>query len=184
METPELAQALDFYQKGTRTGNGLKAFYGRKSIFSNFFPCYFKEGSTSYNCTEQMYQSEKCLFYGDPQAARSVMLQSDPVMMKRIGDRLTHSDPTREKEWLKHRAKSVMKAAVHLKFSQNHNLRNALKQTLENFVEANPHDSIWGIGLSLNNTKLLDREEWKGENWLGDILTDMRDKFLSEEAGQ
>ena len=133
-QAPELAQVLNFYKKGIRKGNGVTAFYVGKSIYSNFFPCFFKEGSTSYNCSEQMYQSEKCLFYGDAQSARAIMLQSDPVTMKRMGDKVSSCDPVREKEWLKHRAKTVMKTAVYLKFSQNQNLLNELKATTGKFV--------------------------------------------------
>ena len=47
-QAPELTQLLNFYKKGIRKGNGLIAFYGRISIYSNFFPCFFKEGSTLY----------------------------------------------------------------------------------------------------------------------------------------
>ena len=41
-QAPELAQVLNFYKKGIRKGNGVTAFYGRKSIYSNFFPCFFQ----------------------------------------------------------------------------------------------------------------------------------------------
>ena len=105
------------------------------------------------------------------------MLQSDPVTMKRIEDKPSSCDPVREKEWLKHREKTV-----YLKFSQNQNLLNELKETTGKFVEASQHDSTRGIELALNNTKTLDTEQWRGENWLGNILTDIRQKYIHKKT--
>ena len=66
--------------------------------------------------------------------------------MKRIGDKVSSCDPVREKEWLKHRAKTVMKTAVYLKFSQNQNLLNELKETTGNLWKQSQHNLTWGIG--------------------------------------
>ena len=110
------------------------------------------------------------------------MLQSDPVSMKRIGDNVTNNDPGRETDWLKLKAKAVMKTAVYLKFSQNPNLLTELKSTTGQFVEANKHDSNWGVGLALQNVKTLDPDQWKGENWLGNILTDIREQCINGEV--
>jgi predicted NAD-dependent protein-ADP-ribosyltransferase YbiA (DUF1768 family) len=35
------------------------------------------------------------------------------------------------------------------------------------FVEGNPHDGIWGVGLSWDDKKIEDRRNWKGQNRLG-----------------
>ena len=115
----ELAKMLSFYSKGLRRGNSIIAFHGRSSIYSNFYPCKVREGTTTYNCTKQMYQHEKCLYFGDPQAARTVMLKMDPVAMKRIGDKVAQNDPERKKQWHVHKSRNIMKTAVYLKFSQN-----------------------------------------------------------------
>ena len=173
----ELAEIINFFDKGIRRGNGFLAFHGRTSIYSNFFPATFHEGNTLYNCSEQMYQNELCMFFGDAQAARLVMLQSDPVAMKRIGDRVAKTDVKRKDEWYQKKAKNVMKTAVFLKFSKNPKLLNHFKTTTETFVEANPHDTVWGAGIKLHDDKILDPTSWQGTNWLGDILTTLRDKF-------
>ena len=49
--------------------------------------------------SEQMYQNELCMFFGNAQAARLVMLQSDPVAMKKIGDRVAKTAVKRKDEW-------------------------------------------------------------------------------------
>ena len=47
------------------------------------------------------------------------------------------------------------------------------------FVEASPIDKIWGVGLAENNDLILDPKNWKGLNYLGEIVTDIRKIFWS-----
>ena len=131
-------------------------------------------GGTKYNCTEQFYQHEQCLFHGDAQSARSVMLQLDPVAMKKIGKNVASHDPKREKQWLEQQARKVMKTAVNQKFKQNSFLNSEIKKTTETFVEANQYDQNWGVGLPISDKRVLNPAEWRGSNWLGQILTEVR----------
>lgn len=63
-------------------------------------------------------------------------------------------------------------------FKQNPELLVALLATKgTTLVEASPRDTIWGIGLSETNPKAQKRETWRGENLLGQILTEVRDEM-------
>ena len=124
-----------------------------------------------------MYQQELCLFFGDAKAARSVMLQTDPVNMKKIGDQMVHSNKTKAEQWFEFRARKVMKSAVHQKFLQNTALSNQLLQQEGVFAEANQYDSRWGIGLGLHNQDWRDKSKWRGSNWLGEILQEVRNEL-------
>lgn len=65
------------------------------------------------------------------------------------------------------------------KFSQNEELKNHLFSTFpKTLVEASPMDRIWGIGLSKDDRRALNKETWKGQNLLGYILTRLRDKWM------
>jgi len=43
-------------------------------------------------------------------------------------------------------------------------------------VDANPFDRLWGIGLSASDLRAAARETWRGLNWLGEVLTALRDE--------
>ena len=121
-----------------------------------------------------MYQQQLCLHFADAQAARAVLLQTDPAEMKRIGDRLLKNNQEEHTRWYNNHARDVMKSAVRLKFQQNHSLSELLKNTTGQLIEANRYDSIWGVGLSLKDDKLWTEKAWKGTNWLGQILEEVK----------
>jgi len=61
------------------------------------------------------------------------------------------------------------------KFSQNPWLLDELKSTGDTtLVEASPFDCIWGIGLRASDPAAQNRENWRGLNWLGEVLTSVR----------
>ena len=48
-------------------------------------------------------------------------------------------------------------------------------------VEASPFDSIWGIGMSVDDPDVMDRDKWRGKNLLGWALTCVRETLLFKE---
>lgn len=51
-------------------------------------------------------------------------------------------------------------------------------------VEASPYDKIWGIGMAADDPDIEDQSKWKGTNWLGQAIMDVREdiRFETEEA--
>ena len=45
-------------------------------------------------------------------------------------------------------------------------------------VEASPWDIVWGIGRYASDPKSKFKKYWRVKNWLGYILTDVRDQIL------
>jgi ribA/ribD-fused uncharacterized protein len=41
-------------------------------------------------------------------------------------------------------------------------------------VEASPTDVIWGIGRAWDDPLAMDRSAWRGTNWLGEVLMNVR----------
>ena len=62
------------------------------------------------------------------------------------------------------------------KFTQNPELlRNLLDTQGKLLVEASPTDFIWGIKMGEGAEGIEDPNNWRGTNWLGEVLTKLRD---------
>lgn len=70
------------------------------------------------------------------------------------------------------------------KFSQNKKLKEQLLRTFpRTLVEASPMDRIWGIGLAKDDHRAWNKQTWRGQNLLGEVLTRVRNNIM-EEQGQ
>ena len=74
-------------------------------------------------------------------------------------------------------AKQTMFSGRRLKFNQNKDLNEYLQLTKSRIAEANPRDLRFGIGFSLTDPQATDPQKWKGNNWMGDILQEIREEL-------
>ncbi|WP_416235586.1 NADAR domain-containing protein [Paenibacillus sp. SGZ-1009] len=75
-----------------------------------------------------------------------------------------------------------MKQGNIAKFQQNEQLRQYLCYTSKRIlVEASPQHKIWGIGLAKDDPDAERPLNWKGRNWLGFALMEVRDMLLAEQ---
>jgi len=143
-------------------------------IFSQWHPCQFTIDRTVYNCAEQYMMASKARLFNDKKALVKIMGLKEPRDQKAAGRDVQGFN---EKIWNAH-AKKIVFIGSYAKFTQNENEKKGLLQTTgTTLVEASPRDRIWGIGLGADNPKAQDRSTWRGTNWLGENLTDLR-KFL------
>ena len=47
-------------------------------------------------------------------------------------------------------------------------------------VESNPFDRIWGIGLAASDPRAQEKNTWLGQNLLGKVLDEIRDRLVVE----
>lgn len=151
-------------------------FYSRNSLFSNFStesPITMNENQ--YNCVEQYYQHTKALEFEDMETANAIMNSTDPLQQMTLGKKIKGYDNTK---WEKNNKDyEVLLAGNKAKFEQNFPAREALLETGDNMIgEASPHPR-WGIGLGINNSKVMDTTSWGGENLMGKILVKIRKDF-------
>ena len=156
-------------------------FHGRYSPYSNFFTrpnLLSDEDGLSYCSSEQFYQRAKAIHMGQERIAMEIMMETDPALIKSLGDWL----PGDKSSWLKD-APAVMETAVQLKFQQNTDLL-ALMQGSEGrkHAECNQHDKFWGIGLSLSDPEAGNPDSWDGKNTLGTILDQVYDQLKPIEG--
>jgi ribA/ribD-fused uncharacterized protein len=156
-------------------------FWG--GVFSQWYSCNIVIDNIEYNCAEQYMMVEKARLFKDIVAEAAIMHASTPKHQKAIGRTVKNFD---ELAW--HGiARTIVYTGNWAKFTQNEQLLDDLLKTGRRvIVEASPCDRIWGIGLKENDNRCLDKSQWQGKNWLGEILTKVRDdlsKTINESLG-
>lgn len=143
--------------------------------FSQWHACRFSVNGVLYNCAEQYMMAAKARMFQDFSALEKIMRASDPSVQKRTGRTVKsfYAD-----KWNAD-AKDIVYQGNRAKFTQNPTLLHLLLSTHgTTLVEASPYDKIWGIGLPASDPRALSRETWQGTNWLGEVLTQLREDLM------
>lgn len=154
-------------------GEQFTFFWGTN--FSQWAKSPFEIDGVVFNTAEQFMMYKKALLFNDFKQVEKIMKTSDPRVQKQLGKEVENFDRDR---WQKH-CKSFVYEANYAKFTQNLDMLKELVVTDgTTLVEASPEDNIWGIGLAVDNPKAQSRDTWEGTNWLGEILTNVRDEIM------
>ena len=154
-------------------------FWGDKP-FTNFTQCpELTYLGIKWKSTEQAFMWIKAVEFKDFETAQKIREAPTPAAAKALGRKVKPFDA---EHWSKV-SYNYMKQLVDIKFRTNPKFLKALLNPLFNgkeFVEASPYDRVWGIGFREGEAELnWYRKKW-GENRLGKILTELRDKYLKE----
>ena len=145
-----------------------------KSCFSQWWKSDFLENMDLYCCTEQYMMAGKAKLFNDEEVFEEIMKCKDPKKIKSLGRKVKNFA---EEKWNKAKIDIVFKGN-YLKFTQNKDLKEFLLSTGNRIiVEASPYDAVWGIKMSENDEFVNNPLKWKGENLLGFILMEVRDKI-------
>jgi len=152
-------------------------FFTEANPFSQWYRCTFTVGENTFNCAEQYMMHGKALLFADRETAAKILAADHPRQHKALGRKVKPFD---DATWKRERA-AIVRAGNHAKFTQNAELLDQLLATKgTTLVEASPYDKIWGIGLAATDPRAQDPAQWKGQNLLGKILTELRDQLLAE----
>lgn len=148
-------------------------FYG--GPFSQWYRSPFVEfDGTKYCTAEQYMMAKKALLFGDDEVFYAIMRTQNPSEQKALGRSVRNFDVGKWNEV----AQDIVYTGNLLKFSQNEDLKKYMLDTGDKFlVEASPTDTIWGIGLGLNDPNLSRVSKWRGSNWLGIALVRVREEI-------
>jgi len=143
--------------------------------FSQWWPSNFMIESINFNCCEQYMMFKKAMTFGDVKSAAEIMSEKSPKIMKSIGRRIKNFD-----NYIWDQIKrDIVYNANYYKFTDNDYLKAILLSTGNKvLVEASPKDTIWGIGLSINDENIEDKKQWRGTNYLGYELTRLKFKLM------
>lgn len=156
-------------------------FYG--SPFSQWQPTPFLESETGkeFNTAEQYMMYHKAMTFKsemNKKIAECIMKTDLPWRQKRLGKWV---EGFKKERWDEVKFDIVMKANI-MKFTSSVDLLEFILSTGEKeIVEASPTDRIWGIGLSLDDDRVEDKSQWRGENLLGKACMAARDYIRDVE---
>ncbi|MDQ3370884.1 MAG: NADAR family protein [Myxococcota bacterium] len=151
-------------------------FFTEASPFSQWYRCAFTAGGSSFTCAEQYMMHGKALLFADAAMAEKILAADHPRQHKALGRKVKNFDDT---VWRRERL-GIVKAGNRAKFTQDPALLALLLATRNTtLVEASPYDKIWGIGLAATDARASDPAQWKGQNLLGKVLTELRDELIA-----
>jgi hypothetical protein len=137
----------------------------------------------TFTSTEQGFMFLKALFFKDFETAEKIINTDDPDKCRRLGRQVKNYE---ENAW--DRVRYALFYDLNLqKYSQDYNLKSKLMSPEfkdKKFVEASPIDLIWGIGMGEWDKGVTNENKWKGQNYLGRIITTIRDRLEKEEAAR
>ena len=148
-----------------------------QTCLSQWWKCTFEEDGVIFCCAEQYMMYQKALLFKDQDHADKILKAKDPKTIKALGRMVRNFDAG---VWDTHKQEIVLQGNI-LKFSQNPELKQYLISTGNKIlVEASPYDSIWGIGMRAGSAGICDPKNWKGQNLLGFLLMEARERILTE----
>ena len=153
----------------TQTKNGITCFFTGGSPLSNFHKVNFNLDGETYDCVERCLQLRKAQLAQRPQDVKRIKHAIGPAQCKTIGD----SIKLNEDNWLAE-ARRFAYRACRAKFLQNDACKEYLLATGNNeLAEASPNN-VWGIGLKMDKPEAFQKDKWRGQNLLGNILMAIR----------
>ena len=149
--------------------------------FSQWDTSEFEFEGIRFNRAEQFMMLCKATFFKDYESANRVMAIDDPKEQKKIGRQVKGFDIDAWAEV----ARDLVYVGSYCKFTQSNEHNDALMKTgSTTLVEASPYDKVWGIGLSEYSPLALRRETWEGKNWLGEVVTQVREDLLADNKNE
>ena len=143
-----------------------------ETCLSQWYDVEFEIAGVKYNTAEQYMMAQKALLFDDKEVFDQIMLADNPRDYKALGRKIRNFDSN---VW-DVRKYDIVVEGNRAKFSQNDDLKEYLLSTGDAIlVEASPYDRIWGIGLYPGQAAKGTVDQWRGLNFLGAALMDVRD---------
>ncbi len=148
--------------------------------FSNWYHTPFIYAGRIYMSVEQFMLCHKALLFRKTGLAEKIRKMRIPAEVKTIqGYPFSEWD---SKVWEKI-SYNIVKRGVGAKFRKDARIQEELLSTGHELIAAcSPTDKKWGIGIGIDDPKKEDVSRWKGKNYLGRILMEVREEIMQERA--
>ena len=149
-------------------------------ILSQWAPTPFIVDEILYKTAEHYMIAQKASLFGDCMSFYRIINAPSPAEAQAIGRKIKSFD---ECIWLDNAKRIVLEGNI-AKFKQNPHALLVLKSTFgSRLVECCPEDSLWGIGMSVDEPGVENSANWRGKNWLGEVLMAVRGMLLLSKTG-
>ena len=143
-------------------------------FLSNWYLRKFSVDGIVFSSMEQYMMYKKAVVFNDSLIAEEIMKSDDVALIKALGRKVAGYN---DSVWNGMRQVIIYKGLIE-KFRQNEELKDELLATDDCILaECAVKDTIWGIGLSMNDERRNDPGAWKGQNLLGYTLMLVRDEL-------
>lgn len=126
--------------------------------------------------SEHLFMYIKAVCFKDYDTAQEILNTPSPKEAKKLGRKVKGFS---EEIWESVR-ENAMYTAVKLRAAFDPEYKSEIlkpEYVGRSFVEASPFDKVWGIGLSEEDQKADDEENWPGLNLLGKTLNRLREEM-------
>ena len=143
------------------------------NCLSQWWAAPFDVHGETFATVEHYVMVSKARLFGDEAIASHIVQSTAPEEAIELGREVRGFD---HEVWLDARY-SIVVAANLAKFTHRPELGVYLTQHTARkvLVYANPNDQLWGIGLAANDIRARKPSEWRGLNWLGFALMEVRE---------
>ena len=168
-----LPEDLAPYKAAQQENHQFIAFHGEHSPWSNFHQSPFKIDGHRYHSAEQWIQYSKAMLFGDSSIANKILQTDNPQECKHLSYQI---NGVNNEKWRAEGFKICLKG-VEAKFKQNKEIWSMLKTTEPKTLVEASNDRLWGTGISLKDTHVLDSKRWYGKGWLSEMLHIVRENY-------
>jgi hypothetical protein len=154
-------------------------FWLAPSPFSQWHRSSFTIDGITFKTAEHYMMWKKAMLFGDAFKAEEVLKTDHPKDAKQKGREVSGFIA---EEW-EANCKRFVYDGNYAKFTQNKALLKVLMDTDGTIlIEASPYDKIWGIGITEENARKIPESKWPGTNWLGEVLTKLREDLKTAQS--
>ena len=152
--------------------------YDEYGCFSNWYDAEFDYAGIHYVNSEQFMMYQKVLMFHRFDLGKQILNSSNPKECKDIaGQRF----PEFNSHIWETTCRTVVKRGVKAKFRQNKDILEVLLGSGNAILaECSVKDAKWGIGIAFDDPARFEIQNWKGKNYLGVILMEVRDELRQE----
>lgn len=152
-------------------------FYTSADVLSNHAPHAFTIKGITFKWNEQFIMYCKAKLFGDHEMAGKILNAHHPQICKVMGRQVKNYD---DNLWKLKRRSYSFRGSLQIA-RECPEVREYLLSTGNNIlVEASASDTAWGVGLAMDDPRIMDPDHWKGANIQGEVWMDVRRHLQNE----